>query len=249
VGYDVQKLVRGWKMVMLSRVEHGTHFACNIMGIIGIVSLLALIASKVSSFSKINDRLDKKITILCVGDSLTKDGYPEILVSKLGDRADVVTSAQESIRAMSVLKRLKGVIEEQELVPSYIVWYAGVNDCVGETGNLGLDLDVLYAMKAAVRYIGNIGGKLLLIKHYPWGCYGGQLTGAQACSLRVNMFIDKLACENEFVFSVDTSTLGDGNCLRREYSSGDGLHLHYRGNRALADLVLGVIYADRRVHN
>jgi hypothetical protein len=54
----------------------------------------------------------------------------------------------------------------------------------------------------------------------------------------VNEYIDKLACQWRCAHAVDTVSLGEGGLLKKRYSSGDGLHLRYRGNKALAELIL-----------
>jgi len=112
--------------------------------------------------------------------------------------------------------------------PTHVVVLAGVNDIAAGRGadfvkhNLGNIYDS----------IRDAGAKPIAVQLTPWR---GHAAGKnhQAETLSVNAWI-----QSQGVTWVNTASLGDANgTLRKEYDSGDGLHLNQEGRVRLAELI------------
>lgn len=174
--------------------------------------------------------------VLCAGDSLTTGSYPAFLFKGFNGLTDVQVVAESGIRASDIVKRVKNHIENGH-VPTHVVLYAGINDCIGEGygGRKGMDKVAILAVIEAAEYAQKINIDLIVVKHHPWAGSRYDTYGRSTdCSVRFNYSLTKLENEHDFIQVVDTSLLGNRGSLSKKYDGGDGLHLNSSGYALLA---------------
>lgn len=175
--------------------------------------------------------ITRLFSVLCVGDSISDDGYADAVQGELEHCAKVFIHGVKNSKS----EPLYNFVSDYESRVDYLVWYAGINDCMsGRNGrNLSKWAESIVDLGRDRKF------KVLIVKHHPWSGYESCDERCRRCSRLYNREVDRIVGESNFAFSVDTSLLGNNGFLKKKYDSGDGLHLSNRGK-----IVLGKLVAD-----
>lgn len=168
-----------------------------------------------------------------VGDSITASHYPEIAAKMLH------TKLYRYAVPGADMKRISRLLDKAlKRKPSYVVLYAGINDCAREGSDYRI---VFHRLDTLVRRIEAAGSIPIVVRHHGYFRVAPRTWHGYSCSYMVNSMMtdpDQPEAWPKRVRTVDTRPLSDQeDSLLREYDAGDGLHLNYRGQKRLATLV------------
>jgi lysophospholipase L1-like esterase len=167
-------------------------------------------------------------TVAFVGDSITAGYYPEIAAKALH------TPLHRYAIPGAQIKRLCKLVDKAlAKKPTYVVLYAGLNDCADANSDPYV---VFYRLERLVRKIEFSGSTPVVVKHHGWFGKPKSWHGS-ACSYLLNGLMESRW--EGYIRMVDTRYLADQeDTLLKEYDAGDGLHLNYKGHKELARMVV-----------
>jgi lysophospholipase L1-like esterase len=167
-------------------------------------------------------------TVVFVGDSITAGYYPEIAAKAL--HTPLYRYAVQGARIKRIHKLVDKALAKK---PTYVVLYAGLNDCADANSDPYI---VFNRLERLVRKIEFSDSTPVVVKHHGWFGEPKSWHGS-ACSYLLNSMMESRW--EGYIRMVDTRYLADQeDTLLKEYDAGDGLHLNYRGHKALAEMVV-----------
>lgn len=201
------------------------NIGCLFAGLIMLIVALALLfkCCDAGAIGPVHKR------VAFVGDSITTGQYPIVVYDLLrqrcemqGGRLTFTRLARKGASTKAIQRYFGDVLSRDEgLKPSYIVLYGGLNDCLRGQGHP--EKRVIRRLREMIDAAYDEKVELVVLK----------LHVESECSAKVNSWLDSV----ERAQVVDTLGLRKRVDGRGRMISGDGIHLTYSGNRALAEMV------------
>jgi lysophospholipase L1-like esterase len=168
-------------------------------------------------------------TVVFVGDSITASHYPEIAAKMLHTKLYRYAVKGADTRRISKLldKALK-------IKPTHVVIFAGINDCVKSPPREAVSEIYDRIMKLASRVLDAGAVPVIVAPYGLWkrSTYLGVCAESLEFMLRDGVTTNMVLVETRMDLS---DPEGD---LDPQYDAGDGLHLNYKGQKRLAELVV-----------
>jgi lysophospholipase L1-like esterase len=176
--------------------------------------------------------LSAALRVAFVGDSITASSYPEIAAKMLDTK--LYRYAVKGADTKRISKLLDRALKTK---PTHVVIFAGINDCAKSPRGEHVAEIHDRIMKLASRVLDAGAIPVIVI---PYGLWGKSLRLGMCAEILEFMLKDD-ATTNMVLVETSMFLCDQDGRLEPYYDAGDGLHLNYRGQKRLADLVVAAI--------
>ncbi len=173
-----------------------------------------------------------RLRVVCLGDSITAQGYPERLGRLLPPDHRVSNEGVPGETTSQLLGRWRYGISPAR--PDLLVLQGGGNDLLHGTG---FAAPAAHQLLQIAREAEQEGSRVVLVAVLPFQGAPGWSEALEQERLALNRALAEHCAASDRAACVDVASMASGAALRREHDAGDHLHLGRAGRQRLAELV------------
>jgi lysophospholipase L1-like esterase len=173
-----------------------------------------------------------RLRVVCLGDSITAQGYPERLGPLLRPDHRESNEGVPGETTAQLLARWRYGISPAR--PDVLVLQGGGNDLRLGTGSA---TPAAHQLLQIAREAEQAGSRVVLVAVLPFQGAPGWSAALEQERLALNHALAEHCASSDRAACVDVASMASGAALRREHDAGDHLHLGRAGQQRLAELV------------